>query len=121
MRSAKYGLLLCFIVFFFACKKEKKDYTVRYRIQRTNSSTAPYTVRYTTADGTTKSIGSISGSQWNSGVLTDYKAKQYVTLTLEGTGGGTYQMYIYTSTAPYKMREADDNSGPQSIEMKIEE
>lgn len=121
MTYTKNIILLLFVLSFFTCKKEKKEYTVQYRIQRTNNSTSAYTVRYTTPEGSTKSIGPISGSQWNSGVLSNYKAKQYVTLSLEGTGGGTYQMYIYTNTAPYKMREADDNSGPQSIEMKVEE
>jgi hypothetical protein len=122
MRYIKF-LFLFFIAvsFVLGCKKEKKEYTVRYRVQRINSGTSSYTVRYTTADGSSKSIGPITGDQFNSGELPGYKAKQYITLTLEGNGNGVYKMYIYTSSAPYKVRDADDNFGPQSLEMKIEE
>ncbi len=119
--TKKIFILFLFSAFLFACKKKEKDYTVQYRIQRTNTGTNPFTVRYVTADGTTKSIGPVNGDSWNSGVLAGYKKKQYVTLTLEGIGGGTYKMYIYTSSAPYVVRDADDNSGPQTIGKEIEE
>ena len=115
-------LLVLFVsVCFYSCKKEKKEYTVQYRIQRMTTSGNPFSVRYTTGDGATKSFGPVTGDSWNSGVLPNYKAKQYVTLTLEGIGGSMYKMYIYTSSAPYFVRDADDNSGAQSIETKIEE
>ncbi len=117
----KIFLVLFVSVSFFSCKKEKKEYTVQYRIQRMTTGGNPFSVRYTTADGATKSFGPVTGDSWNSGVLPNYKAKQYVTLTLEGIGGSMYKMYIYTSSAPYVVRDADDNSGAQSIETKIEE
>lgn len=117
------GFILLSLFFLLSCKKEKKEYTVRYRIYRVSAATvnSTYTVKYTTADGATKTIGNLNSEQWNSGELSGYKAKQYITLSLEGSGGSVYKMYIYTNTSPYKSRDADDNFGAQSLEMKIEE
>ena len=94
MKKLIYISILLFI--FSSCKKEVKKYSVTYKIIETSNNTPTYTIRYTLNNGSSQSV-STSANSWTSGTLTDYKAGTGLTLEVEGSGGGEYQMYIFVN------------------------
>ena len=111
--------IFIFVLFFSSCKKEKKNYSVTYKVIETSNTTPSYTIRYTLRNGTTQSVSSIVSNSWSSGALSDYDAGAYLNLQIEGSGGGKYEMYILVNGAPDVNRIADDSNGTQSLETSL--
>jgi|APLak6261678615_1056124.scaffolds.fasta_scaffold00006_57 hypothetical protein len=116
------NLLAILIVFSFvltSCKKEEKTYSVIYKIIEKSSRTPTYIARYSLPDGSTQSVGSITKEFWVTDKIINYKANSYLSLSVEGSGGGEYDLYIYINGTLAKTRPASDGFGPQKLEMEI--
>ncbi|MDQ3047341.1 MAG: hypothetical protein M3R27_07315 [Bacteroidota bacterium] len=108
--------ILVFLVSFISCKKEeKKTYSVSYKIVRTSSLPAEFTIRYTEANGSTQSQGPIVGNAWASGAIADFKPNTPITLSLE-SNSGEYTMYIYINGGLDKSRLASGGFGELKLE-----
>lgn len=112
-------LLLLTVICFPFCKKEAKTVFVSYKIVETTSYAPTYTVRYTLADGTTKSLGGLTKSTWVSEKIVDVETGKYLSLSVEGSGSGAYQMFIYINGYLVANREADNTNGAQTLETQI--
>jgi hypothetical protein len=116
------NLLAILIVFSFvltSCKKEQKTYSVIYKIIEKSSNSPSFTAVYTLADGSTQSVGSITKDFWVTDKLINYKPNAYLSVSVEGSGGGEYNLYIYINGVLAKTRPASDGFGPQKLEMEI--
>ncbi|HEY0030138.1 MAG TPA: hypothetical protein VGC65_05225 [Bacteroidia bacterium] len=114
-------LLLSSLLLFSSCKKEPKTVYVTYKIIETSNNTPTYTVSYTLASGTTKSQGNLTQSKWVSDKITDVEVGKYITLSVEGSGGGDYDMFIYINGSLYAHRKAEDGFGRQTLESQVPE
>lgn len=114
----KQFILLTFVLLLFSCKKEEKNYSVIYKIIEKSSYAPSYIARYTLPDGSTQSLTS-SKEMWVSEKIIDYKANSFISLSVEGSGGGEYDMYIYINGTLAKTRPASDGFGAQTLEMQI--
>jgi hypothetical protein len=112
--------ILLILVFLASCKKEPKTVYVSYKVIETSSNTPTYTVSYSMADGTTKSIGGQTGSKWVSEKISDVEIGKYLSVSVEGTGGGSYEMYIYVNGRLDSQRDADDTNGKQTLTTQIQ-
>jgi hypothetical protein len=115
-------LLAIFIVVSFvltSCKKEEKTYSVIYKIIEKSSNSPSFTAVYTLPDGSTQSVGSIKKEMWVTDKIINYKANSYLSLSVEGSGGGEYDLYIYINGSLAKTRPASDGFGAQKLEMEI--
>ncbi len=107
---------LIILVSFISCKKEeKKTYSVSYKIVRTSSLPADFTVRYTLADGSTQSQGPVAGNVWASVAIADFKPNTSITLSLE-SNSGEYTMYVYINGGLDKSRLASGGFGELKLE-----
>lgn len=112
--------ILLILTFFASCKKEPKTVYVSYKIIETSANSPTYTVGYSLADGTTKSIGGLTSSKWVSDKVTDVEIGKYLSLSVEGTGGGAYEMYIYVNGRLDSQRIAGDGYGRQTLTTQIQ-
>jgi hypothetical protein len=110
-------IVVCFVL--TSCKKEEKTYSVIYKIIEKSSNSPSYTAVYTLADGSTQSAGSIKKEMWVTEKLVNYKANSYLSISVEGSGGGEYDLFIYINGTLAKTRPASDGFGPQKLEMEI--
>jgi hypothetical protein len=108
------------VLLLSSCKKEAKTVYVSYKIVETSSYTPTYTVGYSLADGTTKTIGRQTNSKWVSEKISDVEIGKYLSLSVEGTGGGTYEMYIYVNGRLDSQRIAGDGYGRQTLTTQIQ-
>jgi len=116
----KHLIYISFLLLVFSsCKKEEKKYSVTYKIIEISNNTPTYIVRYTLNNGATQSLGNITANSWTSGTLSDYKAGSVLNLEVEGSGGGTYEMYILVNGTNDGYRIADDSNGAQSLEVVL--
>lgn len=114
-----FALLFLVIIISASCKKEEKTYSVIYKIIEKSSNSPSYTAVYTLADGSTQSVGSIKKEMWVTEKLVNYKPNAYLSVSVEGSGGGEYDLYIYINGTLAKTRPASDGFGPQKLEMEI--
>ncbi len=112
--------ILLIIVFFTSCKKEPKTVYVSYKIIETSANSPTYIVGYSLADGTTKTIGGQTSSKWISDKVSDVKMGKYISLSVEGNGGGAYEMYIYVNGRLDSQRIAGDGYGRQTLTVQIQ-
>lgn len=118
MKKLLYILLVAF--FITSCKKEPETVYVSYKVIETSSNSPTYTVGYSLADGTTKTIGGLTGSKWVSEKVSDVEIGKYLSLSVEGNGGGSYEMYIYVNGRLDSQRVADDSNGKQTLTTQIQ-
>ena len=118
MKKLLYILLVSLLI--ASCKKEPKTVYVSYKIIETSANSPTYTVGYSLADGTTKSIGGLTSSKWVSDKITDVERGKYVSLSVEGNGGGAYEMYIYINGQLDSKRIAGDGFGKQTLTIQIQ-
>ena len=118
MKKLLYILLASLL--FSSCKKEPKTVYVSYKIIETSANSPTYTVGYSLADGTTKSIGGLTSSKWVSDKVSDVEIGKYLSLSVEGTGGGAYEMYIYVNGRLDSQRIAGDGYGRQTLTTQIQ-
>ncbi len=115
---------LIFVLFtilaFSSCKKEPKTVYVSYKITETSAYTPTYIVSYTLADGTTKTIGGLTANKWISEKITAVEIGKYLSLSVEGNGGGIYEMFIYVNGTLDSRRDAGDGHGAQTLNTQIQ-
>jgi len=114
-----FSFLILISLFFTSCKKEEKKFSVVFKVVETGSGTPVYTVRYTLPNGSTQSKGGNTQEIWVSEKIDDYKGGQYLTLSVEGSGGGSYDMYIYINGSLQARRAAGDGFGEQVLGVQI--
>lgn len=107
-------------LFITSCKKEPKTVYVSYKIIETSAYSPTYTVGYSLADGTTKTIGGQTISKWVSEKISDVEFGKYLSLSVEGNGGGAYEMYIYVNGRIDSQRIAGDGHGKQTLTTQIQ-
>ena len=118
--SKKLLFILFASLFIASCKKEPKTVYVSYKIIETSANSPTYTVGYSLADGTTKSIGGLTSSKWVSEKVSDVERGKYISLSVEGSGGGAYEMYIYINGQLDSKRIAGDGYGRQTLTIQIQ-
>lgn len=103
---------------FAACKKEKDQHSVVYKV--TVIAGAPtYSVHFTSFDGVTTSQGPFTESMWVSSKIDDFEAGDVATMKLEGKNGGSYKMYVYVDGTLQMEDRMDDPYGPKTISVEI--
>ena len=102
-----------------SCKKEPKTVYVSYKIIETSANSPIYTVAYSLADGTTKTVGGLTSSKWVSDKVSDVEIGKYLSLSVEGSGGGAYEMYIYINGRLDSQRIAGDGYGRQTLNIQV--
>ncbi|MBL0330764.1 MAG: hypothetical protein IPP64_15485 [Bacteroidetes bacterium] len=111
--------ILIIFVFIASCKKEPKTVTVSYKIYEKSTAVPTYTVRYTQANGVSKSKGGITQANWVSETIPEVELGKTVSLSVEGNGGGVYEMYIYVNGSVNAHRSAGDGYGEQTLTLEI--
>jgi hypothetical protein len=119
MKNILYVLSGIIILFCFSCKKEPKTVYVTYKVMEISNNTPSYTVGYTLADKSTKTLGSFTQSKWVSDKIEEVDKGTYISLSVEGSGGGSYDMFIYINGVLHSRRQADDGHGKQILEAQI--
>ncbi len=113
-------ILPLFLLFaFFSCKKEPKTVSITYKIIEKTSFTPTYTVSYTLANGTSQSKGGITAAKWVSDKIPDVEMGKAISLSVEGNGGGEYDMYIYINGSLQAHRIAEDGHGRQTLNAEV--
>lgn len=113
------AILLSVTFLIAGCKKEPKTATVTYKIVEKTSFTPTYTVSYTLANGSTQSKGGISASLWVSDKIADVEMGKAISLSVEGNGGGEYDMYVYINGNLHAHRIAEDGHGRQVLNTEV--
>lgn len=119
MKKILYILSGIIFLLFSSCKKEPKTVYVTYKVMENSSNIPTYTVGYTLANKSTKTLGSLTQSKWVSDKITDIEFGTYLTLSVEGSGGGDYDMFIYINGALHSHRQATDGHGIQTLEVQV--
>lgn len=114
-----FSFLILISLFFTSCKKEEKKFYVVYKVVETGSGSPVYTVRYTLPDGSVQSKGGNTQDVWVSERIDDYKGGQYLTLSVEGSGGGNYELLIFINGSLQAKRIAGDGFGEQVLGVQI--
>jgi len=117
--KTNFTFLVAFILLFTSCKKDEKKFNVVYKVVETGSGTPIYTVRYTMPDGAIQSKGGNSQDVWVSERIDNYKGGQYLTLSVEGSGGGNYELLIFINGSLQAKRLAGDGFGEQVLGVQI--
>ena len=110
-----FAFILAFLIFFSSCEKEKKTFTVSYKITVISGSSPAYYVQYSAQNNSTQSKGPISQTMWVSDKVTDKEEESTVSLKLTGGQGCSYMMYIYVNGALRVQDRMDDPYGPKTI------
>lgn len=118
--SKKLLYIFFLLLLLSSCKKEPETVYVSYKVIETSSNSPTYTVGYSLADGTTKTIGGQTSSNWVSEKVSDVEIGKYISLSVEGNGGGSYDMYIYVNGRLDSQRDADDSNGKQTLTTQIQ-
>ena len=103
------------LTIFTSCEKEKKTFTVSYKITVISGSSPAYYVQYSAQNNSTQSKGPISQTMWVSDKVTDKEEESTVSLKLTGGQGCSYMMYIYVNGALRVQDRMDDPYGPKTI------
>lgn len=111
-------ILFVSLLFLSSCKKEAKTVSVTYKIIVTGGNPT-YTASYTLADGTTKTQGKITQSKWLSDNIKEVETGKYISLSVEGSGGGFYELFIYINGILNSHREAGDGYGTQTLNTQV--
>lgn len=111
--------IVLLLTLFFSCKKEPKTVSVSYKIIEKTSFTPTYTVVYTLANGASQSQGGITAAKWVSDKITDVEVGKAISLSVEGSGGGEYDMYVYINGSLHAHRIAEDGQGRQTLNTEV--
>jgi hypothetical protein len=116
MKNLIYILFL--LILISSCKKDDKTYTVTYKVFENTPGSSPFTVRYTSSDGTLKQEGPINPGTWTTPDMNGYRSNSIVSLYLDSPAG-TYDMYIYVDGAVVTHVTADGGFGEQLLEAQL--
>ncbi len=119
MKNSIYILSGIILLVLSSCKKEPKTAYVTYKVIETSNSTPTYTVGYTLANKSTKTLGSLTQDKWVSDKIADVALGTYISLSVEGSGGGTYDLFIYINGVLHSRRQAGDGFGIQTLESQV--
>jgi hypothetical protein len=81
------------LIFFCSCKKEEKMHKVVYKVSVSGGSPS-FTVQYSDTKNSSRSEGPFTAS-WLSPTIKEFETGNTVSLSVAGTMGSSFKMYIY--------------------------
>ncbi len=119
----RYFLLIACALTLLSCKKEtdlEKIHQVYYKVVETSEDVPLYTVSYLDDYGATIKVEDLERDTWTSEILTQFRAGEMVTLTVESSAPeGEFRLMIYNNFELVKEEKMVLPSGKVTVSARL--